>query len=95
MKTSIFLCLLLSTVAAFGGDSWDAYIRLETLDALQKIERNQRDAYWDAQLQAIWNRSKCNEWNRSPYLNDPCLNDPLLSPCFDRKPRENPFYFWK
>ena len=88
MKTSLFLCLRLSTVAAFGGDSWDAYIRLETLDALQKIERNQREALLDAQLQAIWNRPKCNDWSRSPYL-----NDPLLSPCL--QPRENPFYFWK
>jgi len=88
MKTSIFLLILLSTVAAFAGDSWDAYVRLETLDALQKIERNQRDAFYDAQLQAIWNRSKCNDWNRSPYL-----KDPLLSPCL--QPRQNPFYFWK
>lgn len=88
MKTLIFLCLLLSSVAVFGGDSWDAYVRLQTLDTLQKIERNQRDAFYDAQLQAIWNRSKCNDWNRSPYL-----KSPLLSPCL--QPRENPFYFWK
>ncbi|MEI8387032.1 MAG: hypothetical protein WCG76_05490 [Verrucomicrobiota bacterium] len=87
MKPSIIL-FLLSTVAAFGGDSWDAYVRLETLNALQKIERNQRDALLDAQLQAIWSRSKCNDWNRSPYL-----KDPLLSPCL--QPRQNPFYFWK
>lgn len=90
MKKSIFLCLLLSSVAVFGGESWDAYARLETLVALQKIERNQRDALLNAQLQAIWNRSKCNEWNRQPFL-----KDPLLSPGFDRKPRENPIYFWK
>jgi len=90
MRTSIFLYLLLSAVAAFGSDSWDAYVRLETLGALQKIERNQRDALLDAQLQAIWNRSKCSDWNRTPYL-----KDPLISPCFDRKPCQNPFYFWK
>jgi len=90
MNAPIFLCLLLSTVAAFGSDSWDAYVRLETLDALQKIERHQREALLDAQLQAIWNRPKCNDWSRSPYL-----KDPLLSPCFDRKPCQNPFFFWK
>jgi len=88
MKPTIILCILLSTVAAFGGDSWDAYVRLETLDALQEIERNQRDAFYDAQLQAIWNRSKCNDWNRSPHV-----KDPLLSPCL--QPCRNPFYFWK
>ena len=86
----MFLCLLLTTVAAFGGDLTDALVRQQTLDALQTIQRQQRDAFYDAQLQAIWNRSKCNDWNRSSYL-----KDPLLSPCFDRKPRENPFYFWK
>jgi hypothetical protein len=75
MRASIFLCLLLSTTAAFGGELRDACIREQTLDA---------------QLQAIWNRSKCDEGSRSPYL-----KDPLLSPCFDRKPRENPLYFWK
>jgi hypothetical protein len=75
---------------AFGGDLTDALVRQQTLDALQTIQRQQRDAFYDAQLQAIWNRSKCNDWNRSSYL-----KDPLLSPCFDRKPRENPFYFWK
>lgn len=82
MKPCMFLCLLLTTVAAFGGDLTDALVRQQTLDALQTIQRQQRDAFYDAQLQAIWNRSSC-------------LKDPLLSPSFDRKPRENPFYFWQ
>ena len=88
MKTLIFFCFLLSIVAAFGGDLTDALVRRQTLDVLQKIERNQRDAILDAQLQAIWGRSRCND--RSSYL-----RDPLLSPCFDRKPCQNPYYFWK
>ncbi len=88
MKTSIFLCLLLSTIAAFGGELRDACIREQTLDALLAIQRQQRDAILDAQLQVIWNRSKRDEWNRSS-----CLKDPLLFPCF--QPCQNRYYFWK
>ena len=95
MKSFILSFLLLSSLAAFGGDAFDSFVQQQQLAALQDIQRQQQQAIGNAQLQQYLARlhsERACSANEAAAIKAAYPNNPALYRYLDRNPRYVPYY---